>query len=669
MQAAAGLPTTAGQHPHDPGLMAGASGRTSLSAARLRGLLAACKSLGAPREAGEQPRPEGDAFANDAAPLDALAACERCRARGEHAVLLALLEADALRELVGHPSSAGAGSDPDPAPDPGRPRKGLGAGYREALEHDAALPAGARARVAALNALRGVLLGERPRAALLLGAGLQDLRLGCSTAEPGLLSPGLSHVKAEATGHGVDHLGVAEYLLRVLRRLGAPDTQAGAGAAPAPALQEQAGDLAAWLEAASGLGAGASPTPEQPQDAELPDCREPAMQPALGGERSRLGAFLAHLRAADAGLQPGCNPAGLVQRGQHAEAAAAGDGAGAPAGEFAVKAEPSSAADELGAPGEATYKAEPVAMDSQRDAADASGAAVAAEWAAAALRARAVHLACLAPDPNLGREEARDSVAELFASAPGAGGCGLSDLAFGAWLCRGGGSDALSADGGTGSRKRKRDAGADQGAPTAPPAAAAEGPAAMGDARQAAADDRGAGGRSLPCDLAGAVERHGLPSPALLAQALAQLLDERAWDRVRSLERAAAARADPIPDPHLGPDLQGDAACRQLLRCGAALAAFLSGLLDAPSSAAEVWLPYVPFSCCLPLSVGASCLPLDTYLRSQDKSTDLHTYVPGAPPVSFFKYGRRALTSSICGPGAGARGAVSSGPASHAGAA
>ena len=654
MQAVAGLPTTAGQHPHDPGLATGASGCTHMSAARLRGLLAACESLGAPREAGEQPYPDGGAHAEDTAPLDALAACERCRARGEHGALLALLEADVLRELA---VERGSGSGD---PDPGARRACLGGGYREALEHDAALPAGARARVAALNTLRGVLLGKRPRAALLLGAGLQDLGLGCSTAEPGLLGPGPPLVKAEAAGHADDNPGVAEYLLRMLRRLGSPGALAGAGEAPAPALREQAGDLAAWLEAAAGLEAGAPPSPEQPVNAGLPDCGGAVMQPMVGGERSRLGAFLARLRAADAGRHPDRDPVGHVQRGQQAEAAVAGNGAGAPAGSFDIKAEPSSGAAELGAPGEAACTAEPdVDMDSQRDAADVSGTAAAAGWAAAALRARAVHLACPAPNPkpDLGMEPGRNRVLELFASARDAGGCGLSDLAFGAWLCRG--SDALSADGRAGSRKRKRGADTDEGvpAPAAPSAAAAEGSAATGDAQQAA-DDQGAGGRPLPCDLADAVARHGLPSPALLAQALAQLLDERDWERVASLERAAAARADPGPDPHPHPcpGLQGDAArsaaegaspaagaagveggddgaagpagrgtasdaaCRQLLRCGVALAAFLSSLLDAPGSAAEVWLPFVSCSCCLLLSVGTSCLPPDTHLRWQDKS-------------------------------------------------
>lgn len=665
MHVVSGLPTTAGQHPHDPGLITGASERTHLSAPRLRGLLAACESLGAPREAGEQPYPEGDPHAQDAAPLDALAACERCSARGEHAALLQLLEADALRELAGGRGS-GPG-DPSPVSHPGRRRARLGAGYREALEHDAALPAGVRVRVAALNALRGVLLGKRPRAALLLGAGLHDLGLGYGAAEParhgqglGSLGPGPPHVKAEAAGHADDNLGVAEYLLRVLRRLGMPGAQAGAGEAPAPALQEQARELAAWLEAAAGLGAGASPSPEQPMDGGLPDDKALATRPAPGGERSRLGAFLAHLRKADAGLHSDCDPLGHVQRGQQAEATAAGSGAGVPAGGLSVKTEPSSGAAETCASGEDACKAEPdIDMDSQRDAADASGTAAAAGWAAAALRARAVHLACLAPNHDPGREPGRDSVLDLFACAPDAGGWGSSDLAFGAWLCRGGGSDATSADGRAGSRKRKREAGAGEGAPVpaAPSAAAAEEFIATGQA----VDDQDAGGRSLPCDLADAVARHGLPSPALLAQALAQLLDGRDWGRIGSLERAAAARADPSPDPDPdpGPGLQddaacsaaegasaaasaagaeggdgaagpagrgaaSDAACRQLLRCSAALAAFLSGLLDPPSSAAEVRLIFVSCSCYLPLSVGTSCLPLNTDLRWQDMSSDTH---------------------------------------------
>ena len=634
MQAAAGLPTTAGQHPHDPGLATGASGCTHMSAARLRGLLAACESLGAPREAGEQPRHEDDNDAKDAAPLGALAACERCRARGEHVALLVLLEADALRELAGargsgsgDPSPAGAGLDSDPAPDPGRRRACLGAGYSEALEHDAALPAGVRARVAALNALRGVLLGKRPRAALLLGAGLQDLGLGYGTAEPGSLGPGPPLVKAEAAAHADDNLGVAQYLLRVLRRLGMPDAQAGAGEAPAPELQEQARDLAAWLEAAAGLGAVAPPSHEQPVDRGLPHYMAPGMRPAPGGERSCLGAFLAHLRAADAGLHSDRNPVGHVQRGRQAEAAAAGDVARLRAGGPGVHTEPSSGAAETYASDEVAYKAEPdLHMGSQRDAAGASGTAAAAWWAASALRARAVHLACLAPRLDLDREPSRNSVVDLFASARDAGGCGLSDLAFGAWLCRSRGSNGAGTDDRAGSRKRKRAADADKGAtvPAAPLAAADEGPAAMGDVRQAA-DDQDAGYRSLPCDLVDAVARHGLPSPALLAQALAQLLDDSNWDRIISLERAAAARAGPShnPDPHPSPGLQGDAAgsaaegasatasaafaagdystagpadrdaasnaaCRQLLRCCAALAAFLSGLLDAPSSAAEV---------------------------------------------------------------------------------
>ena len=529
-----------------------------------------------------------------------------------------------------------------------------------------------RSRIAALNALREVLLGQQPRAALLLGAGLHDLGIGYNKVEPG----SLGHVKAEAAGHADDITGVAEYLLRVLRRLDMPNAQAGAGEAPAPALQEHARDLAAWLEAAAGLGAGAPRSPEQPMDAGLPDYREPLMRPMVGGERSRLGAFLAHLRTADAGLHSDLDPVGHAQRGQQAEAAAAGDGAGVPAGGPGVKAEPSSGAAESFALDEAACKAEPdVDMDCQRDAAHAFGTAAAAGWAAAALRARAVHLACTGPNHDLGIGLGHDSVLELFASAPDTGGCGLSDLAFGAWLCRGGGSDARGSDGRAGSRKRKREADADQGAPAsaAPSAATDEGPAAIGDVRWAA-DDQYACGRSLPCDLADAVARHGLPSPALLAQALARLLDERAWERVASLERAAAARADPSPDPdpHPSPGLQGsaarsaaecarpaasaagadgaagpagrdaarDAECRQLLRCGVALAAFVSGLLDAPSSAAKV-LPFVLSSCSLPLILGTSCLPSDTDLTLQDRYTELLTSVPHAPGILLFRCGRK----------------------------
>ena len=639
MQVAAGLPITAGECPHGPSLnTSGDLERRPLSAARLRGLLAACESLGPPEAASVGRRPGRDlhdAHALPAVPLDVLAACERCRARGAHAALLALLEADVLRELAAGKCGNGA-EHPNTVSEPGRHRACLGSGYRGALELDASLPGGARARVAVLNALRGVMLGTRPRAGLLMSAALHDLgpevngvELGWHGQRLGPLDPGPPDAKAESAGHEDDNLGVGEYLLRMLGRLGMPDAKTGAGGAPAPAVHEQARDLAAWLEAAAGLGAGAAPSYEQPRDRGLPSNVEPAMRPALGGEGSRLGIFLAHLRAADAALPPDRGPARYVLSEQQAEQPAASNGAGAPAGGRGVKAEPSSAAAEPRALGKAACKAEPVLdMDSQRDAAGASGAAAACEWAGAARRALAVHLACTSMTHYPGTCLAGDSAPRFFASARKAGGCGhdvgLSDRVFGGWLCCNGGSDATGADGPAGSRKRKRGADADEGAPVpaAPSAAAAAGPDATGDAGQAA-DGQDAGARSPPCELADAVARHGLPSPALLARALAQLLDARAWERVASLERAAAARADPSPasDPDLSPGLPDDAACgaakgagagasaaggkhggsaagsagrcvaaddgacRQLLRCGAALAAFLGGLLDAPSSA------------------------------------------------------------------------------------
>lgn len=677
-------------------------------AARLRGLLAACESLSPAAAAPAEAQPANE----PSEPLAALLACECCRRAGRHEQLLALLEADLLREL------AGAGPNPKPCPHTYSSKVTAGHGsaclapsYREALELDAGLPIPVRARIAALNALRGVLLAGRPRTALVLGLGLGP------GAAPLLHAAGQ---RAEAARSNNKCTGTVEYMLGVLGRLSQAKV-----AKPAPlGHAQQASDLAAWLESA------ACQTLSYPTLAAAPPApvreggragRRGAHDPSLdlrAAPATRLGAFLAQLRAADA-LFPDPGPSLQPSTAPHADVAAAGvanvdagtgGGGGQGGGRFARPPAPFMGAWRL--------------ADQEGRSADA--AAGWSAWAAAALRARAVQLACRAkgknpdPEPDMGPHRAA-GLFEYAEIAPSSASrdASPSDMAFARWLCCGNGfgaepvgatdgvGGAVAPDAYTADRKRKRLAVSTEALTTSRPASvpgadAAAGvsggallpatasasssgrapwspesrlaPAAVAPASSGAAtagsDGGGTTGQAAPevlqsmeqaapepgaqhgpepvrCELAMAVAAHGPPTPALLAPALARLLDARAWARIAALGRAAAARPTNV-NPVLIPNMQSDlaegpasgraegvrvaaqyggmaeeanaesgapaagervsaveggpvtgggvadaecAAARQLLRVAAALSAFLRGLLEPRADVSQASFP------------------------------------------------------------------------------
>jgi len=561
-------------------------------AARLRGLLAASESLLTLRDGdgrGERP---------DEAPgaLGALLACERARAAGRPDRLLELVEDDLARGLAGAAADGPSdGPDADAEARPARPAARLAPGYCAALGLDGALPGQARARLAGLAALRGVLLAGQPCAALLpcLALELQALPRAAAAARG-------------APGAGED-AGTAGYLLGVLRRLGG---SAGLG----PAQARRAGDVAAWLAAAAGRSDAAAPAGEWwDEEAGVAIENVGGGVTSGGPPASRLGAFFAELAAGDAALaEPGD-----VARHHAAPAAPAGVAAGAPAACIG--------SDREGHGGSAQVPVvlsgyDPVAPDEgQGSAGSAAPDAEASAWAAAALRACAVRAAmaaaeAAAPAGELGR--AGGGAARLFRRAGvGSEGRGASDLALAEWLCCGEVSQGSEApDPAWASRKRRRTGPAEGAAAPGPTAAGG----VLGDAElhsagapglavvKADGEARGPPGAAVkvedgaprpaspapePWGPAAAAARHGLPAPALLAPALARLLDARAWPHIAALERAGALQAQPAAQPGPDPDARpraadGGAAGLAGGRARAEGAAEAAGLSDAEARAA-----------------------------------------------------------------------------------
>ena len=525
-------------------------------AARLRGLLAASESLLAVED-GDSRREHPDEAPGA---LGTLLACERAHAAGRPDRLLELLEDDLARALVG--AAAGGPSDsPDADVEarPARPAARLAPGYCAALGLDGALPGQARARLAGLAALRGVLLAGRPCAALLpcLAAELQAPPRGAAAA-------------CGAPGAGAD-AGTAGYLLGVLRRLGSSE---GLGLVQ----RRRASDMAAWLAAAAGRSDAAAPAGEWWDEG-----AGAAVEDVGGGVTpgtSLLGAFFAEVAAGDSALAE----AGDADRHHAAPTAPAGVAAGAPAA--CVGSDWAGHGQSAHVPA-ASSGSEPVAPDEgQETAGSAAPDAQASAWAAAALRACAVRAAtaaaeAAAPAGELG--QAGGGAARLFRRAgAGSEGRGASDLALAEWLCCGEGGQGVAPDPAWPSRKRRRMEPAEGAA--APNPAAADG--ALGDAEPRSAgapgpavkaDDpapepagaavkaeggapRPASPAAEPWGPAAAAARHGLPAPALLAPALARLLDARAWARVAALERAGALQAQPAAQPGPDPDARPRAA-------------------------------------------------------------------------------------------------------------